>query len=106
VTASTSFGLGGVSAAMSAVEGAVSVFGIYLACILIELPIAQLVSASLIGVWLAMLCAALAMAFRAMGLVLGIAGIPMLALEVTPAVIAFAYSQAGAVKEIVSKASF
>jgi hypothetical protein len=37
-----------------------------------------------------------------MGLALGIAGIPRLALEVTPAVIAFAYSQAGVVKRIVS----
>ena len=104
VTATTSYGLGGVSAAMSAVEGAVSVFGIYLACTLIELPVARLVSASLIGVWLAMLCGALAIAFRAMGLMLGIAGIPMLALELTPAVIAFAYSQAEVVKEIVSNA--
>jgi hypothetical protein len=53
VTATARFGLGGVSAAMSAVEGAVSVFGIYLACTLIELPIARVFSASFVGVWLA-----------------------------------------------------
>jgi O-antigen/teichoic acid export membrane protein len=105
VTATISFGIAGVSASMSAVEGAVSVFGIYLACRLIELPIARVVSASWIGVWLALLCGALAFTFRAMGLALGIRGIPMLALEVTPAMIAFAYSQAGDVKAIVSKAT-
>jgi hypothetical protein len=105
VTATARFGLGGVSAAMSAVEGAVSIFGIYLACRLIELPSARVFSASLVGVWLAILCGTLALAFKAMGLALGIAGIPMLALEVTPSIIAFAYSQAGVVKGIVSNAS-
>jgi O-antigen/teichoic acid export membrane protein len=98
VTATARFGLGGVSAAMSAVEGAVSIFGIYLACRLIELPSARVFSASLVGVWLALLCGTFAVLFKAIGLALGIVGIPMLALEVTPAVIAFAYSQVGVVK--------
>src|ERR1019366_2831490 len=74
-------GLGGVSADMAVVEGAVSLIGLSLAAKLIDTTLGHLLGAALPGLKLAMVCGIAALAGKELALAAGMNGLPVLLAE-------------------------
>jgi O-antigen/teichoic acid export membrane protein len=89
-----STGLVGISAAVSAVEAAISVAGVWLACSLVNLELRDLVRSAAPAVRLAIACALGAAAGKAAAMACGIAGPAVLALIVPPPAIAYCWLEA------------
>ena len=98
------FGLGAVSADMAVVEGSVSLFGLYLAGMLIDTSLTRLLVAALPGLRLSIICGLLALAGKALGMVCGLHSTEILIVELIPPLAAFLWLEGSAFTDIISKA--
>jgi PST family polysaccharide transporter len=97
-------GLGGVSADMAVVEGAVSLIGLSLAAKLIDTTLAHLLGAALPGLKLAIMCAIAALAGKELALAAGMNRLPVLLAEAFPALAVFLWMEAAVFLEMIMKA--
>ncbi len=97
-------GLGGVSADMAVVEGAVSLIGLSLAARLIDTTLTRLLGAALPGLKLAIVCAIAAVAGKQLALAGGMHGLPVLLAEALPALAVFLWMEAGVFLDMIAKA--
>jgi O-antigen/teichoic acid export membrane protein len=104
VFGTSGFGLAAVSAGMSAVEGAISVAGQSMACMLIDLGLTALCEEAWPGLLLAAMCGIATILGRSVALALELQGPLLLALEVLPAALVFAWREADVFREMVGTA--
>jgi len=97
-------GLGGVSADMAVVEGAVSLIGLSLAAKLIDTTLARLLGAALPGLKLAIVCGIAALAGKELAYAAGMNGVPVLAAEALPALAVFLWMEASVFLDMITKA--
>ncbi len=97
-------GLAGISAAMSGVEGLISVAGLLFASTLVGLALRDLTAAALPGLWLALGCALATAAGKALALLCGAAGPAVLAFVVIPPAAVFLWIEGAALLAMVSGA--
>ncbi len=93
----SNFGLFGISAAMSGVEGLISIAGLLVAAALVGLRPRDLVFAALPGIWLALGCAFATAAGKMLAMLCGVTG---------PLVLAFIALPPGAVFILIEGATF
>src|SRR5271166_5983310 len=86
-------GLGGVSADMAVVEGAVSLIGLSLAAKLIGTTLGHLLGAAMPGLKLAIVCANAALAGKELALAAGMDRLPVLLAEALPALAVFLWME-------------
>jgi O-antigen/teichoic acid export membrane protein len=97
-------GLGGVSADMAVVEGAVSLIGLSLAAKLIDTTLPHLLSSAIPGLKLAIVCAIVALAGRELALSAGMRDVAVLVAEAAPALAMFLWMEASVFNEMIAKA--
>ncbi len=97
-------GLGGVSADMAVVEGAVSLIGLWLAANLIDTTLGHLLGAAVPGLKLAIVCAIAAMAGKALALAAGMNELSILLAEAVPALAVFLWMEASVFLDMITKA--
>jgi PST family polysaccharide transporter len=97
-------GLGGVSADMAVVEGAVSLIGLSLAAKLVDTTLAHLLGGALPGLKLAIVCAIAALAGKELALAAGMNGLPVLLAEALPALAVFLWMEASVFLDLITKA--
>jgi len=100
----SSFGLAGISAAMSGVEGLISIVGLLVAAALVELSLRDLVIAALPGTWLALSCAAASAAGKVLVMLCGVSGPLALALIALPPAAVFILIEGATVTAMVAAA--
>jgi O-antigen/teichoic acid export membrane protein len=98
------FGLVGISAAMSAVEGLISIAGLLVAAALVGLRLRDLVFAALPAAWLALGCALAAAAGKALAMLCGVSGPMALALIALPPAAVFILVEGATVTAMVAGA--
>jgi O-antigen/teichoic acid export membrane protein len=104
VTGLAHAGLIGVSAAMSVVEGAIAIAGIYLACQLIGLPLFTLLPAALPGLRLAGWCVLATAAGKLIAMAAGLEGPLALALVAIPPALVFVSREGSEINRMLSEA--
>ncbi len=97
-------GLGGVSADMAIVEGAVSLIGLSLAARLIDTTLTHLLGAALPGLKLAIVCGIAAIAGKQLALSAGLNELSVLAAEALPALAVFLWMEADVFLDMITKA--
>jgi O-antigen/teichoic acid export membrane protein len=97
-------GLGGISADMAVVEGAVSLIGLSLAARLIDTTLGHLLGAALPGLKLAIVCGIAALAGKELALAAGLNGLPALLAEALPALAVFLWMEASVFTDMITKA--
>lgn len=97
-------GLGAVSADMAFIEGAVSLFGLYLAASLIDTTLLHLLKAAIPGLRLAIICGMAAMAGKLIALASGAHAVEILIAEAAPAAAVFFWMEAPVFTDMVTKA--
>ncbi len=97
-------GLGGVSADMAAIEGAVSLIGLWLAATLIDTTLAHLLGAALPGLKLALVCGVTAVLGKTLALATGMHGLPVLIAEAIPALAVFLWMESSIFLDMITKA--
>jgi PST family polysaccharide transporter len=97
-------GLGAISAAMSGVEGLISIAGLLLASSLVGLALRDLTEAALPGLWLALGCALATAAGKALAILCGAAGPMVLAFVVIPPAVVFLWIEGAALLTMVTGA--
>ena len=104
VTTLASSGLFRVSAAMSVIEGVISITGQYLVCLLIGSQIRGLLSMAVPGLRLATWCAVATMAGKIIATMAGLDGPIVLALVVIPPALVFGFLEGGDLRVMLSAA--
>ena len=104
VSVTAALGLGAVSSGMSAVEGAISIAGQWMACLLIGLGIGGLFEASVPAVWLTMMCGVATLAGKSLAFAMDLHGAALIALVIVPPAIVFAWREARDMRAMVSQA--
>jgi len=97
-------GLGGVSADMAVVEGAVSLIGLSLAAKLIDTTLGHLLGAAVPGLKLAIVCAIAALAGKELALAAGLNVLPVLLAEALPALAVFLWMESSVFLDMITKA--
>ncbi len=97
-------GLGGVSADMAVVEGAVSLIGLWLAATLIDTTLGHLLEAAGPGFKLAIICGLAALAGKMLALAAGMNEVTVLLAEAVPALAVFIWMEASVLLDMVTKA--
>ncbi len=98
------WGLFGVSAGMSIVEGAMSVAGLAMACALVELPLGALARAAAGGVRLTLLCGLCIVAGRTAAMAAGYRDAPVLAAAALPAALAYVWMERASISAMLAQA--
>jgi O-antigen/teichoic acid export membrane protein len=97
-------GLGGVSADMAVVEGAVSLIGLWLAAKLVDTTLADLLGAALPGLKLAIVCGIAALAGKELAHAAGMNTLTVLLAEAFPALTVFLWMEASIFLDMIAKA--
>lgn len=98
------WGLFGVSVAMSAIEGVMSVAGLALACALLELRLSVLARAAVAGVRLALVCGLCTLVGRTAAMAAGYRGAPVLAAGVLPGALAYLWMERASLAAMLAQA--
>jgi lipopolysaccharide exporter len=104
IYALSSFGLAGISAGMSAVEGLISIAGLLVALSLVKLRPGDLVKAAMPGFRLAVACAFAAAAGKVLGILCGVTGPLALVLIALPPGVVFLWLESQTITSMVAGA--